>query len=254
MPSTRPSTLADRVRDSSRRRRSAESTSVRDAIFAAAEGLLVEEGYEGLSLRRVAERIGYTPTTIYRHYKDKDHLVEGMVQLGFVQFDRALREAVSSELDLVERQKALWRAYVRFALDHPTRYRLMFMQRPDVSARVMGSPPAGPQTLDDVPTRPAAPLAGHTPVTPSGRPVPSWDCGDDNASIHSFLVLQDAVAELVAAGRTRLTDVAAISLALWTQVHGVAALALSMPFLSPELVDVMSETALTLSMEGLLRA
>jgi AcrR family transcriptional regulator len=223
--------------------------SVRDAIFHAAEELLLETGYEGLSLRRLAERIGYTPTTIYRHYNDKDHLIEGMVQLGFVQFDRALRDAFNAESDLVARQCALWRAYIRFALDHPARYRLMFMQRADVTARILGKPP----TPSAAPPDPASSSGSGRRVPPEGHPVPPA-CDDEPHSIDSFLVLQRSVAELVAAGRTRSTDIGAISLALWSQVHGVAALALSMPFLSPDDVQVMSEAALAISLEGLLRA
>jgi AcrR family transcriptional regulator len=50
----------------------------------AAGALFLEQGYERFSLRKVAERIGYSPTTIYLYFRDKDDLLFTVVDEGFV--------------------------------------------------------------------------------------------------------------------------------------------------------------------------
>src|SRR5215204_1082920 len=129
-PPSEAVSLRRRVRASSRRRRDDERVSVRKLIFSAAEALLLEGGYEGFSLRQVAERIGYTPTTIYRYFPDRDTLVFALTDEGFREFGARLAEA-ARVADPVEAVGALGRAYVRFGIEHPVYYRLMFMQRPD---------------------------------------------------------------------------------------------------------------------------
>src|SRR5919201_3552732 len=107
----------ERLRRASRRRRAQEKLELRQAILAAAGELILEKGYEAFSLRQVAERIGYSATTIYLYYDDKDALVGAVVAEGFARFLRAL-EAVRTE-DPLGRIADLGRAYVRFARANP---------------------------------------------------------------------------------------------------------------------------------------
>ncbi|PYQ72070.1 MAG: TetR family transcriptional regulator, partial [Acidobacteria bacterium] len=58
-----------------RDRRARQKQLLRQQILDAARALLVREGYDSLSMRRVAERIDYSPTAIYLHFKDKQELV-----------------------------------------------------------------------------------------------------------------------------------------------------------------------------------
>ncbi|MFH4082248.1 helix-turn-helix domain-containing protein, partial [Acinetobacter baumannii] len=64
-----------RIRQNSAQRRERSRQETRQAILEAAIQMFEREGYEGFSLRQVAENIGYTPTTIYLYFKDKDDLL-----------------------------------------------------------------------------------------------------------------------------------------------------------------------------------
>src|SRR6188474_214542 len=95
---SRPRNADERVRDASRTRRESARASARQAILRAASELLTAEGYEALSLRRVAESAGYTATTIYRHFPDKDALLYAVTEEGFRLLTSRLASA-GGELD-----------------------------------------------------------------------------------------------------------------------------------------------------------
>lgn len=107
-------------------RRAQEKQQTQAKILAAARKLFLKEGVEAVSMRKIAKAIRYTPAAIYVHFKDKDELVRTLMQGDFAMFDRALFE-VGRVADPVERLRGIGRAYVRFALEHPHHYRLMFM-------------------------------------------------------------------------------------------------------------------------------
>src|SRR5262245_39618468 len=118
-------TQSEQVRQASRRRRERQKQELRQAILATAGGLILEGGYEGLSLRQVAERTGYSATTIYLYYENKDALVGAVIGEGFSRLLRTL-DGVSTE-DPLACIADLGRAYVRFARANPVYYRLMFV-------------------------------------------------------------------------------------------------------------------------------
>src|SRR5919112_1174148 len=109
-------TQAARLREVSRRRREQQKEDLRRTILDAAAGLFVEHGYEALSMRQIAERIGYSATTIYRYYEDKDDLLFAIVQDGFLRFGQQLAKAAQSSDDPRERLPALGHAYIEFGL------------------------------------------------------------------------------------------------------------------------------------------
>ena len=125
-------------------RRQREREDTRGAILDAARELFVSEGYDGVSMRRIAERIEYSPTAIYFHFRDKKTLIRELVDHDF----RVLAEQFGSAAtipDPIERLKATGRAYSEFALQYPNHYRLMFMtphpaMDPDESALEHGNP------------------------------------------------------------------------------------------------------------------
>jgi AcrR family transcriptional regulator len=215
MTSDKPRTRAERVRRASRERREQEKQELREAILRAAGGLFAEQGYERFSLRQVAELIGYSPTTIYLYFKDKDDLLFAVAEEGFERFGAQLASAAASAGDPIQRLDAIGRAYIDFGIQNPVHYQLMFMQRADF-------------------------LVGHRP-------------GDDKPRIDGFRVLQDAVQYGIDAGALRPGDVEAYSDALWALVHGVVALAISMPFMPAERIRRGVETALAMSIDGLRR-
>nr|WP_203633985.1 TetR/AcrR family transcriptional regulator [Streptomyces sp. SID10815] len=100
---------------------------MRAACLRAARELLEEDGSAGLSLRAVARRAGVSPTAPYRHYADRDALVSAVAAQGYEElagYLAAAHPAPASADDLA----AVAVAYVRFALDHPALFRVMFAE------------------------------------------------------------------------------------------------------------------------------
>jgi AcrR family transcriptional regulator len=109
-------------------RRLQQRSDVRRAILGAAEAILAEDGYEQFSMRRLAERCGYTAPTIYHHFGDKLGLVEAVLESRFRDLLRLIRR-VPHASDPLETIRARGRAFVRFGLRNPTHYRVLTAQR-----------------------------------------------------------------------------------------------------------------------------
>src|SRR5271166_6523815 len=108
-------------------RRARQKSNLRQKILAAAGELFVKEGYENVSMRRIAEKIEYSPTTIYLYFKDKAELLE---QLCFDTFSRLIvhmTAILQQPGDPVERLKRGLLAYIQFGLENPHHYRAAFM-------------------------------------------------------------------------------------------------------------------------------
>ncbi len=119
------------------RRRLRARTDAQRAILDATEAILVEEGYEAVSMRRLAARCGYTAPTIYHHFGDKPRLIDALLEERFRRLLAQLVRlpAVADPLEQLRRQAHF---FVRFAQRNPTHYRLMATPRPNGA----GSPPA----------------------------------------------------------------------------------------------------------------
>ncbi|WP_099365335.1 TetR/AcrR family transcriptional regulator [Sphingobacterium sp. 1.A.4] len=97
-------------------------------ILEAAKKLFVQQGYESTSIRKIAQEIGFSPTTIYLYYKDKNDLIYALHQVGFTMMrDRFMPLGVVE--DPFERLKAVGKNYIEFALDNPEYYEVMFMMK-----------------------------------------------------------------------------------------------------------------------------
>ena len=104
-----------------------EVQAFRDRICDAAAHLFAEQGYEAVTLRSVAAAVGCSPMTPYRYFPGgKDEIFAAVRAASFGEFaDATIRSADGIE-DPFERLAAGGREYVRFALDRPDQYRLMF--------------------------------------------------------------------------------------------------------------------------------
>jgi AcrR family transcriptional regulator len=111
------------------RRRLTQRTSARRAILDATEALLVEDGYDRFTMRKLAGRCGYTAPTIYHYFGDKRGLIDALVEERFGKLFKRLRRVPLNE-DPVENLRELARAFVRFGLRNPTHYRLLYAPRP----------------------------------------------------------------------------------------------------------------------------
>lgn len=95
-------------------------------ILKAAKELFMEKGYEATSIRNIAEKIEYSPATVYLYYKDKDEIMHALHQEGFkmlVDYFTPLNNIAHP----FERLQALGNAYIKFSLDHPEMYKLIFV-------------------------------------------------------------------------------------------------------------------------------
>jgi AcrR family transcriptional regulator len=122
----------------------------RDRLVAVASTLFVERGYSGVTLRALAEGIGCSPTTPYRYFQDKDEIFAAVRTAAYEHFGATLEAAALAVTDPLERLREIGRAYVRFGIEYPEAYQLMFALR---------------QTQpDDYPDLRAAELRSWTPL------------------------------------------------------------------------------------------
>ena len=146
-----------------------------------------------MSIRAVADAVGVTPPSIYRHFEDKNQLLFWVCKRSFDRFGAVMEEAVR-EGGPVDKLQSLFRAYVRYGVEHPEHYRIMFLARYEVSDEQL-----------------VAEMLGDT----------------------SFTLLLDLVGELVDAGAVKpeLADRGETHVAyvLWSAVHGITSLFVAKP-------------------------
>ncbi len=176
-------------------RREREKQETRRKILDAARELFAREGYEAVTMRRIAEIVDYSPTAIYVHFADKADLIRQLCAEDF----RALAAhftAIAAVPDPIERLLQAGRAYVEFGLRFPNHYRVMFMT-PGVKAE----------------------------LTPGTVGV---ERGNPEQDAYAFL--RAIVVDALEAGRFRpeLADAEAICQACWATMHGVVSLWITM--------------------------
>jgi AcrR family transcriptional regulator len=111
------------------RRRLQKREETRRAILDATEALIVEDGYEGFSMRRLAARCGYAAPSIYHHFGDKQGLLDAVVEERFqLVLDRLHR--VGGRRDPADTVRAMMGEFVQFGLENPDHYKLLDVPRP----------------------------------------------------------------------------------------------------------------------------
>jgi AcrR family transcriptional regulator len=169
-------------------RRERQKGALRQEILDAARELFIREGYDNVSMRKIAERIEYSPTTIYLYFKDKTDLLRQLCEETFGKLIAVHQKIAESETDPVEGLRKGLRAYVDFGLQHPNHYKVTF---------IIPLPPH------------------HEP----GQEADVFPMGD-----RAFDMLRNAVRACVEQGRFHQVDVETTSQALWAAVHGVTSL------------------------------
>lgn len=100
---------------------------LRETLMEAALASIAAHGTEKLSLRALAREAGVSPTAPYRHFPSKESLLAALAEGGFRELLARFETVVAkAEGDLESRLLAIGMAYIQFALEHPTRYELMF--------------------------------------------------------------------------------------------------------------------------------
>jgi AcrR family transcriptional regulator len=111
-----------------RERQDRERLAVRQAILDAARDLFVTEGYRNVSIRKIAERIEYSPAAIYSYFPSKDDIFFALAEEGFRRLDAKVRSA-PQDGDALDQMRAGWWAYYEFSKEQREFFQLMFVDR-----------------------------------------------------------------------------------------------------------------------------
>jgi AcrR family transcriptional regulator len=109
----------------------------RNELCRVATERFARHGFEGVTMRQLAEALGCSPKTPYRYFKDKADILATVRAQAFAKFSDALEKAVTSLKDPLDRGRAVAEAYLVFALKNPHAYRIMF----DIDAPIDGNHP-----------------------------------------------------------------------------------------------------------------
>ena len=108
-------------------RKERQRVDLKQRVLRAAEELFVKDGYRNVSMRKIAERIEYSPTTIYRLFRNKaevmDHLIADGYRSVYRRYEEILARRPASPLETLN---LIITEYVRYALEHPNHYELWF--------------------------------------------------------------------------------------------------------------------------------
>ena len=135
------------------RARRGEGERLREEILDAAEGLLIETGDESaLSIRSIADAVGVSPPSIYRHFADRNDLVYAVADRQWCHLTFAMDRATDGLDDPWTRITARGRAYIGFALANAEQYRVIMMGRPDAipPGKADDLPPGYEHLVEDV--------------------------------------------------------------------------------------------------------
>lgn len=165
-------------------RKQKEKENMRTLILDAARSIFLEKGYEQTSIRNIAERIDYSPGTIYLYFKEKDEIFHALHEEGF---SRLLEQMQPLQFvsEPFERLKAMGRVYMEFAKNNKDFYDLMFIM--------------------------------HAPM--KIEQIDQWEMGDKTLNY-----LKQVIGECMAVGRFQGRDVNFLSFTIWASLHGMCAL------------------------------
>ena len=172
-------------------RRAREKEQLRRRILSAARELFVTEGYESVSMRRIADMIEYSPTTIYLYYKDKADLLDSVCKETLLHLLNTLDLLRKDKSDPVETLRKSGKAYVEFGLKYPQDYKLTFVVRPQFQ---------------------------------KGLGLQEGSVGE-----RVFSYLRTIVSECIRQKKFRQVDVETTGQVLWSAVHGVTLLLIDFP-------------------------
>jgi len=152
----------------------------------AASKLFATEGYASTSMRKIASKIGYSPTAIYLYFRDKDDLLRQICDAIFAELTRNINSINRLSGEPLEKLRLGLNEYIQFGLRHPLHYQVLFG---------MALPASAGQHQDN-----------------------------RSEGSRAFDTLRTGVAACVAANLLRTDDIELLSQSLWAGVHGVTSL------------------------------
>jgi AcrR family transcriptional regulator len=186
---------------------------LREEILDVARELFVKHGYENVSMRKIASKIEYSPTTIYLYFKDKSEILHTLCEETFGRLSKVMGEIEHAPGDPVAKLRQLGLAYIHFGLEHPNHYQVTFMTR-----------------LEEL--------------------VKTPEEFARSAGMRTFQSLVNCIQACVESGQFRNLDVMAASQSFWSSVHGVTSLLITQcgfPFVER---DVLLSTVVDATIDG----
>ena len=176
-------------------RKAREKQELKDLILDAARKLFVHEGYESVSMRKIADQIEYSPATIYTYFKDKDEILDCLCEETFLKLHQEKLASMhlmhGDPLDILRQGLE---TYIRFGIEHPDHYIVTFVLK------------AAPYEK---------PHSGETRKAKAGQ-----QCFGD---------MRNLVRRCMEEGRLKAADPEETSQALWAGIHGLTTLLITMP-------------------------
>jgi AcrR family transcriptional regulator len=164
---------------------------LREEILAAAGEMFAREGYEQISMRRIAAKIGYTAAALYHYFPDKSALLREICEATFAGLVERIESVTASAADPVEALLTGCRAYIEFGLENPHAYIVTFVRPPE-------------RTVSEIPF-------------------------EDSAGERAFRCLSGALGACVSTGREPAVDVHLASCCWWASMHGLTSLLIAHP-------------------------
>lgn len=185
-------------------------TDLRNEILDAAREMFVAEGYQNVSMRKLADKIGYSATTIYLHFKDKNDLLHQICEESFAQLARNISSIQQLSANSMDKLRMGLREYINFGLRHPSHYEVIFIM----------------------------PLKSEVEA----------DYESSQGKV-AFETLCSSVGDCIKDNLLKSNDVGLISQTLWAGIHGITSLLIThsgFPFVEREkLIDNVIETLIS---------
>jgi AcrR family transcriptional regulator len=187
----------------------------RAEILEAAERIFVAEGYEGATIRKIADEVGVSSTALYMHFPDKSCILLEICQGTIRQLLERNAEIAAKPMDATNRVKLMLDAYMRWGLEHPNAYELVFCNVAHLVAVI-------------------------------GDEQTTADLGDQ-----CYQVFSGVVREIAAEGRLRTGTADSAAQALWTSCHGLVSMMIARPNFEWAPTDELIQVTLDGLMHGL---
>jgi AcrR family transcriptional regulator len=169
----------------------------RAEILEAAERIFVAEGYEGATIRKIADEVGVSSTALYMHFPDKGRILLEICERAIRHILERTQEIAARRLAPSQRIRLILEAYVAWAFEHPNAYLLVYSIPHPVSAA-------------------------------------AWTDDMNELGARLFEAFLDVVREAAAAGRLRAGTAESAAQVLWMCGHGLVSLLLARPKFSWE--------------------
>jgi AcrR family transcriptional regulator len=187
----------------------------RGEILDAAERLFISEGYEGATVRKIADAVGVSSAALYIHFADKAAILREISRRAFELLLVRNREIAARPLEVTVRIRQMLEAYMRWGLEHPNAYQLVY----------------------------SAP-----------RPLSAASLPEETADLSSqcYETFADLVREVAAQGRLRVEAVDCAAQVFWMGCHGLVALLCARPAFDWADAEALIATTLDALMRGLI--